>query len=415
MNFEEVAPPLDLEPVSQQITLSDDQQVALDQIVKMAKQRPFVTLGGYAGTGKSTIIPFIADAIKGVEKTAFAAYTGKASNVLKQKLQAAGCQHALSVGTIHSLMYKPILNEHGDPKGWERKKRLIVNGAPMPKGKVSTSEWNDYYDSGEEVHQIVIDEASMVGKKTLEDLRSFGVPIVCVGDPAQLPPIEEDFVMADPDVVLSTIHRQAADNPIIQLASFIRENGNFPKVIEENDYIRVVPRMDELQKLHKDSMERLGLNTAMLCARNNVRAYVNRCLFGKVPQVGHQVICLKNQGRVTNGMRGVIREMEERGDEFWRMKVSFDEDGFSNEFQDVMRAQFLHEKTLTNEDLAKLGLKGLGSRLDFGACITTHKAQGSSFEDVYLVREGWPSGDLGRAWLYTAVTRSSKRLFIHFK
>ena len=46
-----------------------------------------LTLGGYAGTGKSTLVSLVSSR---VSLPAFCAYTGKASSVLKRKLEDAG-------------------------------------------------------------------------------------------------------------------------------------------------------------------------------------------------------------------------------------------------------------------------------------------------------------------------------------
>lgn len=81
------------------IELSTTQQNVADQIIEWLKtsKQDFV-VGGYAGTGKTTIGRFLQNEIGGAS---FAAYTGKAVNVLRGK----GCY---DVSTIHSAIYKPI-------------------------------------------------------------------------------------------------------------------------------------------------------------------------------------------------------------------------------------------------------------------------------------------------------------------
>ena len=66
----------------------------------------------------------------------------------------------------------------------------------------------------------MIDECSMVDAELGRDLLSFGKPILVLGDPAQLPPVKGGgfFTEAEPDVMLTQIHRQAEDNPIIRLS-----------------------------------------------------------------------------------------------------------------------------------------------------------------------------------------------------
>jgi cell division transport system ATP-binding protein len=66
---------------------------------------------------------------------------------------------------------------------------------------------------------VIIDECSMVDAELGRDLLSFGKPVLVLGDPAQLPPVKGGgfFTDAEPDVMLTEVHRQAADNPIIRL------------------------------------------------------------------------------------------------------------------------------------------------------------------------------------------------------
>ena len=54
---------------------------------------------------------------------------------------------------------------------------------------------------------------------------SFEVPLLVLGDPAQLPPIQGGgfFTDAEPDAMLTEVHRQARDNPIVRLSMDIRE------------------------------------------------------------------------------------------------------------------------------------------------------------------------------------------------
>ena len=76
---------------------------------------------------------------------------------------------------------------------------------------------------------VVIDECSMVDEQLGRDLLSFGTPVLVLGDPAQLPPISGGgfFTEHEPDHLLTEIHRQARDNPIIRLALDVREGREF--------------------------------------------------------------------------------------------------------------------------------------------------------------------------------------------
>src|SRR5580698_9947212 len=149
-------------------------------------------LFGYACTGKTTLATHIADDVDGDVK--FAAFTGKAASVMRGK----GCHGA---STIHSLIYRA--RESGE----EIPNFDLWDEAPASKAAL-----------------IIIDECSMVDAELGRDLLSFGVPLLVLGDPAQLPPIQGGgfFTEAEPDVMLTEVHRQAQDDPIVLLSMNIR-------------------------------------------------------------------------------------------------------------------------------------------------------------------------------------------------
>ena len=108
-------------------SLSHDQKLCLTHILEWYKkdkdQMQFVTLGGYAGTGKTTLIAFLRRELHTIEPTmivGFASYTGKAARVLQTKLTE---ENAVlkndTVGTINSLFYTPIINDHEEIIGWK--------------------------------------------------------------------------------------------------------------------------------------------------------------------------------------------------------------------------------------------------------------------------------------------------------
>src|ERR1051326_4614370 len=153
---------------------------------------PVFRLFGYAGTGKTTLAKHIAEGVDG--KVLFAAFTGKAAQVMRNK----GCQGA---STIHSLISKTL------ESGAEQPSFELWDDAPASKAKL-----------------IIIDECSMVDAELGRDLKSFGVPVLVLGDPAQLPPIQGGgfFTEAEPDAMLTEVHRQAQDDPIVRLSMDVR-------------------------------------------------------------------------------------------------------------------------------------------------------------------------------------------------
>src|SRR6266571_4225139 len=175
------------------------QDAALNAVAAWLKAKPgkggtpqTFRLFGFAGTGKTTLARHVAQAVDG--KVLFAAFTGKAALVMRSK----GCERA---STIHSLIYK-----------------TRESGEEVP----SFDLWDDAPAS--KASLIVIDECSMVDAELGRDLMSFGVPVLVLADPAQLPPIQGGgfFTEAEPDVMLTEVHRQARNDPIVRLSMEVR-------------------------------------------------------------------------------------------------------------------------------------------------------------------------------------------------
>src|SRR4249919_4150828 len=196
------------------------QDAALQAVAAWLKAKPgqgntpqTFRLFGYAGTGKTTLAQHLAEAVDGT--VLFAAFTGKAALVMRSK----GCERA---STIHSLIYKT--RESGE----EVPSFDLWDEAPASKAAL-----------------IVIDECSMVDAELGRDLMSFGVPLLVLGDPAQLPPIQGGgyFTEAEPDAMLTEVHRQAFDNPIVRLSMQVRAGER----LKPGDYADTqVVRRDDL-------------------------------------------------------------------------------------------------------------------------------------------------------------------------
>ena len=381
-----------------QITLDDlskDQRTAYDAVLDTAKTQQLVSLGGYAGTGKSTLIPLMAQAIGNLENTGFCTLTGKASNVLDRKLRAAGVYEAAHVGTIHSLIYKPITDNDGLIIRWQRNDELQT--------------WDGVY-----IDRLFIDEASMVGSEIMSDLQSYGVPIIAVGDPGQLPPIKDESVIEEPDFTLDKIHRQAENNPIIKLAHAIRHEGDIPRSWRDSENVRFV-RKERVGPVLNDGFSRLGLNFGILVRRNKMRKDFNTGFRSQAaPEVGDIVICLKNNPPVFNGMRGLLDSIKPLGKHWYKASVRFPDDGLVVTGP-LLKAQFGAEYTV--ESKREVGLKAsedMGLLFDFGSALTVHKSQGSAFDECAFIPEKWSRDskqDYAR-WAYTAVTRAAQKITI---
>ena len=253
---------------------SREQADAIDQVGRWLKQgEPQVfRLFGYAGVGKTTLARHIAEGARG--ETAFAAFTGKAALVMRSK----GCAGAT---TIHALIYRASEGAEGAP--------TFTLNADGPASKAGL---------------IVIDECSMVDAELARDLLSFGKPILVLGDPFQLPPVKGAGFFTDgaPDVMLTQIHRQAQDNPIIRLSEAVRSGGE----LRVGDYgeTRVIPRSAI------DPAQVLGADQVLVGVNRTRRAYNQRMRDLKgfrepLPVAGDRLVCLRNdrtKGLINGGL-----------------------------------------------------------------------------------------------------------------
>jgi len=358
-----------------------------------------MTLGGYAGTGKTTLIAILRKLLYKQDpklKVAFAAFTGKATRVLKDYLKENEVLYkGDSVGTIHSLIYSVIENEHHEIMGWQRKEQIKAD-------------------------LIIIDEASMVDQKIWLDLCSYDLPILAVGDHGQLPPVSGQFnLMENPELRLEEIHRQVADNPIIKLSVQARKTGRID-IGNFGQGVRKLSKNDpESQEIIDNYLQSYNQDTLILCGYNNTRIKLNnylRSILGHdspSPMAGDRVICLRNkqQKALFNGMLGTVQRVAVKDDNFYEMKILFDDESIYEGL--AVRQQFGANATLSYSKESR-ALTMQGELFDFAYALTVHKAQGSQASRVILFEERFKQmSDLDWCrWLYTAVTRAEEELVI---
>lgn len=382
--------------------LSPDQKYALDALVQWVKspKSNYITLGGYAGTGKTTLISVFRkqlQKLKPKHKVAFVSFTGKAARVLDNSLKSQGVKlKGDYTGTIHSLIYSPIEDARThEIVGWEKKDDLKTD-------------------------LIIIDEASMVTREIWQDLLSYNIPIIAVGDHGQLPPVGTSFnLMQKPILKLEEIHRQAKGNPIIELSAQIREIGKIPF----GEFSKVVKKLDksdmDTQETIQDMLAGFDNDTMVLCGFNRTRVELNKYIRSLLdiqsekPQPGDRVICLRNNHKkqIFNGMVGTIEKLEDAGEKAYLVDIVFEDyDQFfrgnilKEQFNNPQSLNFTHDRKKTiDTDL-----------FDFGYALTVHKAQGSQSPRVILFEERFPQMDdeMWRRWLYTGVTRAQEELYI---
>lgn len=381
--------------------LSPDQQTVFDAIMTWHKEKstPYQTVGGFSGVGKSTLIAKLVEELNNSTEIACACFTGKATNVLQQKLTTS-----INISTIHSLIYESELIKEGKKSYWVHHLK---------------------YDLPYEL--IIIDEASMISQDIFNDLLSFDIPILFVGDHGQLPPVNDSFnIMKNPALKLEKIHRQAEGNPIIKWSMWVREGKLLPYTKEETE-------LGSIQRIKSDITDNLIKDKTIndlplfICGTNKTRQHINtkirKHLFtnSSTLQITEKVICLKNNKKkqIFNGQVGTVVNItnEDCDDNYIATTIEMDGDSVFNGKLLKEQFGFLPKGAYqTFEDYARF-LKINPTfiyRFDYGYCLTTHKAQGSQAPTVVVYNENIYRNDpaMYRRWLYTAITRAEKNLIL---
>ncbi len=382
-------------------------------------------LFGYAGTGKTTLARHLAETTGG--RVAFAAYTGKAASVLVSK----GCPAT----TIHSLIYIPYNKSKNRLRTMEEElAELEINTADVSERRVRRirSLRKQIEDEKTEVNKpgfvlnvesevreldlLIIDECSMVGMDMGQDLLSFGTKVLVLGDPAQLPPVASGgfFTDAKPDYMLTSIHRQAENDPIIHLATMVREG----KTLSKGDYglSRVLSKKGLEPELPMAQDQ-------LICGRNATRHGINRrCreLLGydltRVVVDGEKVVCLRNNHEL-GVLNGTLWSVE------WSDADSITP-GLATEIVTMHLAE--HGVINGNQSAASAWVAAFGGdvkdipwwdrrdheEFDYGYALTCHKSQGSQWDNVMVFDESSSFRDDAQRWLYTAITRAAKSVTI---
>lgn len=357
-----------------------------------------MTLGGYAGTGKTTLMAYLSKILRQQKpnlKIAFCSYTGKATRVLESRLrQHNAVGRGDSISTIHRLMYRPEADSDGNVVSWRRRDQGDFNYG-----------------------LIVVDEASMVTSQVWYDLLAYKVPILAVGDHGQLPPIDSNFnLMNDPQIKLEKIFRQQEGNPIIRLATMAREEGHIPYGIYGSKVWKKQRSDSDTQETLGELLQSRSQDSLVLVGYNHTRQKLNKAIRGlrefesALPSRGDKIICLKNNVKyqLYNGMLGEIVDIDySKADQgYYEAVVDMDDD---RRFEGAIASEQFGAMTTMKQ--------GRGSDVqlfDFAYAITVHKAQGSQAERVVLFEERFAkmTDDDWRRWLYTAVTRASEELYI---
>ena len=388
--------------------LTSKQQEGLKIALERHKaNEKYTVISGYAGTGKSTLVKFIIDALDvDKDKVAYATYTGKAAEVLRKK----GNPNAM---TLHKLLYDSIPRQGG---GFIR----------IPKKQLDYS-------------IVVVDEVSMVPKTMVDMLLAHRIYILFLGDPFQLPQIDkkETHTLLDkPHIFLDQVMRQAAESEIIQLTMKIRNGEDIPFM--HGKEVIVAPKA-ELVTGH------LTWADIIICATNKTRHNMNRQKrellgYSGVLQTGERIIikrnywedCDEDGNALVNGTVGTVANPYES---FVRIPSYVKNDrrdlpligciftpdgGKSFDTFEIDKDYLLKEEPCVDwrvsYQLGKLKPKIgdiLPKQATYGYALTCHAAQGSEFDKVLVIEESFPFDKTEhQRWLYTAATRAAEKLVL---
>lgn len=390
----------------------EDALAAINRWVKNPNGQQVFRLFGYAGTGKTTLAKTIAENIEG--QVMFGAYTGKAAHVLKTK----GCD----AQTIHAMIYRT--RDKSKVKLRQLEAEIFRLGSMNPQPLARLRELREELDreKGElaqpafslnpttslrEASLVIIDECSMIDGRMGGDLLSFERPVLVLGDPAQLPPVMGGgfFTASKPDFMLTDIHRQARDNPIIAMATTVREGGRLK--IGEYGESRVINKADVTSEMAMDAEQIIvGKNATRRAANDRARVLLGRNHPHPIPE--DRLVILRNNHDL-GLLNGAMWDVTGVG--------SVDQDSVVMDIKSIdegteLTAEF-HAHYFNGED-KKLAWweRGEKNEADYGYAITAHKAQGSQFRSVFMFDESWVFRSDAQKWLYTAITRAAERITI---
>ncbi len=469
------------------LTFSDDQAEAFDRVTEMLRaagvdldeglvlpakdgRHHVMALVGKAGSGKTLLLAELYKALEGAgvetvsgdyegrrrkdrRTLAILAPTNKAASVLRMR--------GVPATTIHRILYTPVY----DPEYERIAEWLMGNGeqpeieglteAALARAKTSYeghksipaalaaaglrgSDFITGWKRREEPLDIgFVDEASMLDERQFEDLHEIFPTLLLFGDPAQLAPVNQsgqmvfDGLKDSQKMELHRIHRQDADNPILDLAHALAEPQlqfeDFERMVE--DTARRDDRVVWGQRVEVDLMAR----SPVLVWRNATRIRLISAFrtVHDAPESellpGELLICdgielpLKHRKkRLDLEARGLIKGAQViylgpgRKPGFSRLHVMGAED------PRVSAASIVKiEKPDEEEPFIPFAAR-MGATFLHGAAVTIHKAQGSQWDTVQVfapdlfvaarmgrIEAGQP---LWKRLAYVAITRAQERL-----
>lgn len=379
-------------------------------------------LQGSAGVGKTAIIQATPQGVKKNRKVAYTATTNQAVKVLRSKLPAC----AADCMTIHSFLGLKLKKVKGKTMLSQEKQPLTF-----------------VYDA------VCIDEASMVTDEIFELLmttaRITGTSVLFIGDIAQLNPVNEDvskvFTIKN-QYKLTEMVRQALDNPVLRNTRVLRRVPDFhPNIFtfakneETGDEFARIRSTDWMPTIEEwfSSQEWTQNNDLMrvLCWTNEnvakINKFVHELRHGKTEcpyTIGEKIIACEPiaEGAIVTSEECIVRSISEAYVEnfpCWKFELEGDyntafayvlldsvKDVYKKKIQTCIEAEDWHQYYKLSESF---------SNIQHNYCMTSHRSQGSTFDNV-IVDVGDITRNMRRSevlrMLYVALSRPRHSAYV---
>ena len=469
------------------LTYSPDQAEAHDRIAEALRgvgvdlddgaltppregKRAVMAVVGKAGSGKTLLLAALCRALEeaGVDVVsgdwegrrrrdrrtlAILAPTNKAASVLRMR--------GVPATTIHRILYTPVYDpEYEKIAEWlagqgerpaiegltdqalDRALAFYQNHKSIPGALAAAGLRGSDFITGwtrrEEPLDIgLVDEASMLDAQQFEDLQEIFPTLLLFGDPAQLPPVKStggmvfESLPAPARLTLSRIHRQDADNPILDLAHALADPAlefhHFERMIEEaakgDDRVRWAERVEvDLMARSPVLVWRNATRIRLINAFRAVHDAPETALLEGEPLIcdGIELPLKHRKKRLDLEARGLIKGAQViylgpgKRAGFSRLHVIGAED------PRLSAASIVKIEKPDEEEPFIPYAANMGAVFLHGAAVTIHKAQGSQWRDVQVFAPDiHAAARMGRSeagqplWkrlAYVAITRAEERL-----
>lgn len=428
-----------------EIELSASQQKAIDGLynaftfeekdkdffVDVKQKQQIALLNGYAGTGKTTSVKFLVKKILQNHKTAtigITAPTNKATSVIAQSVLYDGIDfNRLQFSTVQSYMALTVKTR--------KDKQILVRDDTKQPIKSDL---------------LIVDEASMIDDELYGYIINSENPnILFVGDKCQIRPvnkpitgISKSFEPKIHEFNLTQIIRQAEHNPLIEQSILFREAQT-----DKNLEVYVKPNLVQGEGVHIISANKAVItfceqfkeesdpaNLKILAFKNKTVHEVNQCvrrtLFGDVDEYieGEMLVAQTPRSTYNTGAEFIIDKCEKKFDDYYQLEY-FDivvktPQGKQHELKVLTyQAKAKHLESLNRLALLAHNDKEVWNqywalRLNYDDlahwyCMTTHKAQGSTYKNVFIIYDDFTLREREQKFqlLYTAITRASSNAY----